>query len=94
MVRMPMSEDDVGDVIPACSDPVQSRLNCFAASTWTRVDQQQPCRVANNETTYVHRHLNRTCNPGRDAEFLDDRFYLDLRVAHHAPFEEEIMTQY
>ena len=78
----------------ACSDPVQVPPQSLRRFPWARIDQQQSCRVANNETTYVHRQLNRTCNPGRDAEFLDDRFYLHLRVAHHAPFEEVIMTQY
>ncbi len=45
MVWVPMREDDVGDVTPACPDAVQCRLNSIDAFAWTRIDQQQPRRV-------------------------------------------------
>ncbi len=94
MVRMPMGEDDVRDVTPCCSDTVQGRRNRIHASFRARIDQQQPRRVRHKETTYVHRQLNRPCQPGGDVEVLDDRFYLHLRATHHAPFQRLIMTPY
>ena len=70
------------------------RRNRIRAALEARIDQQQSPGVRHKETTYVHRQLNRPCQPGGDVELLDDRFYLHLRVTHHAPFQRLIVVQY